>query len=138
MKVTLQSSVHDGKLMGNRNALSRAIMEYEGKRISITIQEAKKQRSNDQNAYYWGVVVPLVAKGITDLGEYTPNEKAHEVLKMLFLQSTSELGLPNTKSSTELNTKEFNEFIEQVQIWAADFLEIDIPEPNSQVEISYK
>lgn len=45
------------------SALNNFIQENEGKEFSIEIK--RKQRSNDQNAYYWGTVIEMIRK---DLG----------------------------------------------------------------------
>ena len=38
--------------------------------------------------------------------------------------------MPKVKSTTKLSTKEFNEYIEQIQVWAASEHGVVIPDPN--------
>ena len=75
-------------------------------------------RSNPQNKYYFGVVVDMIS-------EETGNEpeETHELLKLKFLKP---MGKANT---TQLDTKEFNLYIEKIQRWAAQDLGCIIPDP---------
>ena len=84
-------------------------------------QWVSTSRSNGQNKYYFGVVVDMIS-------EETGNEpeETHELLKMRFLKP---MGKRNT---TELTTQEFKIYIERIQIWAAQTLNIVIPDPNEK------
>lgn len=95
----------------------------------------KKDRSNGQNRYYWGVV--LKAFYNSEIG-YTA-EEWHEIIKHKFLKEwrtvkgktkTEEIEI--TRSTTDLNTKEFEELMTKIRQWASIELGIWIPEPNEQ------
>ena len=109
-------------------------------RYFVSIKK-KNNRSNQQNKYWWGGVLPLVKKGLVDAGynEVKSNEDAHEVLKALFLKkhiaNKDGVALEITGTTTSLTTIEFNELIANVQQWAAEFLNVIIPDPNTQVSI---
>ena len=109
-------------------------------RYFVTIKK-KNNRTNQQNKYWWSGVVPLVRQGLKDAGynEVKTNEDAHEVLKALFLKKHISNGdgvaLEMSGSTTELSTIEFNELIANVQQWAAEFLNVIVPDPNTQVSI---
>jgi hypothetical protein len=104
----------------------------------VTIR-SKKNRSIPQNAYYWAAVLPLIKSGLNDAGysEVKTINDAHEVVKGLFLKKyiTNQEGtaLEISGSTANLSTVEFNELIEKVQQWAAEFLGIEIPDPNEQI-----
>ena len=97
----------------------------------------KKQRSNNQNRYYWGVVIDL-------LSEHTGfnREEMHEVLKHKFLRRT--LWIPKkdgiqeqsiiTYSTTDLTTKQFEDYLSEIRIWSSQDLGLFLPEPN---EVDY-
>lgn len=102
--------------------------------------DAFKKRTLPQNAYYHGVVVPMVKEGLQSVGysEVKTNSDAHEILKHLFLKK----GIVNNKtdevltiagSTANLKTVEFNAFLEDVWKWAAEYLNITIPAPNEQL-----
>lgn len=96
----------------------------EGKEIEITIDKRKKSRSNQQNRYYFGVCIQIIAD---ELG-YEPID-IHYELRRLFLSSPGEkLQIP--RSTTSLSTVEHNEFIEKVKRWSSEELNIYIPDPE--------
>lgn len=101
--------------------------------------EPRKKRSLSQNSYYWGVVIPIVKDGLRDAGydDVKTGEDVHLILKTLFLKKH----IPNHKTgefievpgnTSGLTTKEFNEFIESVGKWGAEYLGIALPAPGQQ------
>ena len=66
MKFQIKSNVVNGNLKRNREQIKQAIASFEGKEIIITIDKAKKTRSNNQNNFYWGVCIPLIQSGLKD------------------------------------------------------------------------
>ena len=108
----------------------------------ITIKDARK-RSIPQNRYYRGVVVPIVRAGLYEAGydEVKTNEDAHEVLKGLFHKKdivNKQTGdvITTVLSTTEFSIPEFDNYIERICKWAAEFLGVVIPAPN-QVYVEY-
>jgi len=139
-KVSINSSVEDGKIKSNRKALNKAIQEFNGKLITITIQRKRKVRSTPQNAYYWGCVVPLIQSAFVDSwGERKTKEEIHEFLKREFQftehvnEQTGEI-IKVGKSTTENTTVEFEEYLEDVRRFAEEWFSILIPLPNEQME----
>jgi len=107
-------------------------------KYKIVITDARK-RSIPQNSYYWGVVVPMVRKGLYDQGfdEIRTNDQAHAVIKRYHLKNevvSKDTGhvLEQDGTTTELTPATFNDFIERVARWAAEYLGIAIPSPNEQ------
>lgn len=99
-----------------------------------------KQRTLLQNAYYHGVVVPLVKDGLREAGynEVKTNEDAHTILKHLFLKKkiTSEKSgeeIIIAGSTAKLKTVEFNAFLEEIFQWSSEYLNVVIPAPNTQM-----
>ena len=82
-------------------------------------------RSNPQNRYYWGVCVEI----ISDHTGFTP-EEIHEVLKHKFLTPKERMGQQIYPNTTQLDTREFNLYIEKIQRWASESLGLVIPDPN--------
>jgi hypothetical protein len=99
----------------------------------IELKVDRGNRSGQQNKYYWGVVI----KTLSDETGFTP-EEMHDVLKWKFLKYSKVL--PNgeqvevTESTTDLDTKEFEDFMEQVRRFAITELDILIPLPNELLE----
>ena len=95
----------------------------EDKRLEITIKKYAQKRSNQQRKFYWAVVVKMIA----DHCGMTPQE-AHDALKWMFLKEQGEY-MVTVKSTAKLTTKEFIDYIEQCNIWAAEFLGLVLPDP---------
>jgi len=84
--------------------------------------------------------VPLVYQGLIDAGfDSVRNiEDAHEIMKSLFLKVTEEkngLTITRVLSTTELKTVGYMEYLQHISIWAFDYLNVTIPEPNQQMTI---
>lgn len=106
--------------------------------------EKGKKRSNRQNAFYWACVLPLVKEGLQYNGfrEVKDEEDAHMVMKSMFLKSKviNEVSgdvIEVIKETKKLTTIEFMTYIEEITQWAAEYLTVTIPEPNSQTTFNY-
>ena len=96
--------------------------------VAVTIEKWKPTTSNPQFRYYYGVVLELIAK---ETG--MDKESLDSILKSKFLYEYTMLGDSLEKctiSKTRVTTTQFNEFLNQVVCWAAEFLGLVIPEPN--------
>lgn len=105
----------------------------------LEISKANK-RSNPQNRFYWGLVIPMVQSGIKDMGTELTKEETHEFLKARF--NFEEIVNTNTgeaisipRSTTALNKIQFSEYVEKIQQFASEFLSIVIPDPGQQVQL---
>lgn len=114
----------------------------DGKHL-VTVKDMRK-RSIPQNSYYWGVIVPLVRKGLYDAGydEVRTNDDAHEVLKHIHLRKrmvSRQTGdvIDIAGSSAKLTTPEFNEYIESICRWSAEFLGVVIPSPHEYLSVEF-
>jgi hypothetical protein len=88
-------------------------------------------RSNQANRYYWGVVIALVSEAMGII----PDE-AHDYCKSLFLKEGIEANGKRyeiIRSTANLPSSQFWEYIEKIKNWAGAELGIPIPEPH-QVE----
>ena len=105
---------------------------------TITITPNRKTRSNQQNAYLWGIVYPAVLFGLQDAGwEIIDEEQVHEYCKQAFAarevinKDTGEvLSLPS--STARMQTAEFNVYVDKIKAFALEYLNITIPEPNEE------
>lgn len=119
---------------------------FAGREFTVTFRPATKQRSSEQNRYYWGVVIPAVLQGFRDLGnDLDPGnpehaEVVHQYLKARFLpprEVADAAGeahrLPG--STAGLSTSQMMDYIAAVQQFAAEFLNVNIPEPGEQITL---
>lgn len=108
------------------------IASLEGKKIELILRKRKSQRSLNQNAYYWGVVIEILKTYL----EGMTGDEIHDALKIKFAsRPDTNTGLTIVESTARMDTKRFNEYFETIQRWAAEFLNANIPSPN---EIDYQ
>lgn len=104
----------------------------QGEIIDVTFKKHRKERTNQQNRYLWGIIYFLIGK---EIGE--SSETVHELMKYKFLRSRKEVNgteMEYLESTTDLSTDEFSQYIEKIKEWSLHFLNVTIPEAN-QVEL---
>jgi hypothetical protein len=143
MRIEIDSKVVNGKLEKNRDLLSDVIKSLEGKDIIITIEKKRKKRSNPQNSYYFGVVIPMMKQGFyNSLGEHVGTDEIHTFLKNRFLfkeivnENNAEI-IKMPQSTTELTTIQFEEYLDKIREFGLEFLNITIPLPNQELTIDF-
>jgi len=103
------------------------------KRTILKTKVWKKERSNNQNAYYWGVVIELICEHTG----YFPFE-LHELMKFQFNRVVRKDNFGNEKSfpgsTTDLDTMSFEVYLDKIRKWAAIEYGIYIPLPNECIE----
>jgi len=141
MKYEIRSNVENGILKRNRNLLIDAINSFEGQNVIVTIEKAKKKRSNPQNAYYWGVLIGLTIEGIkNEWGEIWGIEKTHEFLKgkFLFFERVNEITgeiVKTPKSTTENTTTEQENYHTEIRMFLKEWFNVDAPLPNEEIKL---
>lgn len=98
--------------------------------IEVIVRAYRNTRSLNQNRYYHGVVVKLIAD---HTGQ--PADDIHEILKARSVITKTCVSFKGkvygiTKSTTSLTTTEMEEYLSDCRKWAWDELEIAIPIPN--------
>lgn len=91
----------------------------------------KKDRSSNQNRYYWGIIIAL----LSDHTGYSTDEM-HEACKHKFLKRVISVDWEDieiTTSTTDLTTAQFEDYCKQIREWAAVKLQMFIPLPNESL-----
>lgn len=123
--LTFISKIENGKTTCSA-AIAKALRAFEGKWLSITIKERKRARSNSQNRFYHGVVVPIIVELLREYGNDADCDIAHAFCKDMFLPPAGvkrvKVGKVSheSRSSTWLNTMEWEEYIERIRVFAAE------------------
>ena len=119
----------DGKLLMKEPMMFKSdIKNFDGKEVIVEVKLKKKFRSDPQNDYYWRVVVKAFSGVFNKAGLSLTKDQTHDILKTKFLLVKDPY--PRIKSTTELTTIEFNDYILQLQEWAARDFQCYIPDPN--------
>ena len=135
IKFTYFSDVKDGKLQLNiSQRIKSDLVNFEGKRIEITIAKKRSKRSSQQNKLYW-VYATILAQEIG-----MSKDEVHEILKFKFLQkekvdeTTGEV-FKYIGSTAALSKGEFIELVDSTIRWAAEFFNVVLPAPNTQLDL---
>lgn len=134
--VVASAQVKGGRLfIRNRRRFDQAVSQFrEGMEVEVSVKRLRATRSQQQNAYWWGVCVQLVS----DHTGYTP-EEVHEIAKQMFIPKRFAFQNGNGEikgefviggSTREMNKVDFSEFTERFKQWAATELDVYIPDPN--------
>ena len=100
------------------------VFAREGKFLAVTVTLYKSKRSLEQNRRYWGPALmgQIVAQAWMDGRQYS-GETWHEYFKQIFI---GVIDLPGGgvrgMSSSDLGVEAFSEFMQQVEVFAAQEL----------------
>jgi len=106
----------------------------------ISVVQYRPRRSDRQNHYYWPCFIKPFADFLRDQGEQVTDQHAHDLLKNKFLQreavnpETGEIIGTYTESTTQLDTAQFNEYLDRVSYWLHDMFGIVVPDPDEYHE----
>lgn len=103
-----------------------------GKRLKVTVEEAKKRRSDDQNRYLWGCVYPTILKS-GQLEGWTAEDLHEFFLGEVFgWETVTGFGrkrMRPIRRSSGLSTTEFSDFVSRIQQRMAE-VGVYVPDPN--------
>jgi len=130
---SFKAMVQDGKMViRDDTALNAYLWRMKnGEELELKISKKRRTRSQNQNNWYWGVVLPVISR---DTGHSV--EELHEIYKRRFLQPKEVnyrgkiIRLPG--STSRLSKADFFEFVERIRADAAD-IGIYIPEPEQHL-----
>jgi hypothetical protein len=121
--------IENGKLIiRNRAGMDAYLaLQRDGQRMRVRI--TRQKRSLSQNAYFHGVVVPLLA-----MAAYLDNYSMKAFLKLKFL-GEREVEVNGERrmvlrSTADLDTEEFSRFLAEIDAWAATEMHVAIPQPG--------
>uniref|UniRef100_A0A6M3LLC6 Uncharacterized protein n=1 Tax=viral metagenome TaxID=1070528 RepID=A0A6M3LLC6_9ZZZZ len=130
-----QSDIVDGKLKmldHVKQAIARWCRTFKtGAHVEIIIRKHRSKRTDEQNRYYWGVVVAILA----DHFGYEP-EEFHEEMKLMFNPIQSKIDPSRTigGSTTKMSTVDFfsdqDSYVERICRWGATEHGVFIPPPE--------
>ena len=133
--VVTTGAVEGGKLLiRNRKAFAEGLSSMKDGEVIVKVERVRATRSLNQNAWYWGVIVELISEHTG----YTPDE-IHELLKAKFIPKRLAVAKGNGEivdefviggTTMKLNKVEFGEYCENVRRWAAETLDVVIPDPQ--------
>lgn len=109
------------------SAYQNYLRGLEGQHVEIIVRRQTGGRSKEQNAFYWGVVIPLLCETTGYLPEEMHEELKRKLLTVHFGQDTE---LSIIGSTAALDQQQFSIYLEQVILLAAE-LGCVIPDPRT-------
>lgn len=145
-RIEISTRSEGGNLVRNRKLINDAVLHFDGKDVTLTIERKRKKRSTEQNRYLWGVVYPIIQGVLRDLGTLMSKEDVHIMMRLKVAEIEDELIYEHIlnedeiigkrmRSTTEYTTAQFMDYITHIQMWAAETLGVSIPDPNEQLTI---
>ena len=132
MKICFKGIVKDGALTFHNPERFFDYLKVISGPVEVWVSKWYSARSKHQNNFYWKCVVGLIA---AETGN--TSDEIHELMKSIFLKRIvyilTKSGVQekaSVRSTTELTTKEFEEYLESIRRWSAQELGVIIPEPN--------
>jgi hypothetical protein len=116
------------------------LRRFSDKKLIITVSVFYAKRSDAQNRYMWGVVVPMVKAWLLDTnGDKRTKDEVYLWLNQAILGNKPAVKSINGydvvalegKRFSAMSTKEFGEAVEKIQQYFSQF-DLSIPNPNEQ------
>ncbi len=134
--VVASAFIKDGRLhIRNRRWFNEAVRRFrDGSEVEVSVAIQRATRSIPQNAWYWGVIIQM----LSDHTGYAPDE-VHELMKAKFIPKRLAVQNGNGEivdeyvlggSTRKMKIEEFSEFCEAIRRWAAESLDLVIPDPH--------
>ena len=151
MKIKLEFSgrvLDDGTIELPKTMRKQIAGSFKGKRIKVRVEQLSAKHSDAQRGYYRACFLPALIIGFNQTGEQLQvDNKAHldmmhEFCKERFLKDKGrEIVTPDGQilhlpaSTEDLNKDQYGKYLDDIAQWAAEYLNIVIPEPGEQVSI---
>lgn len=121
-----------------KNALQN--FEFNTK-VEVIVRKIYNNRSNNQNGYYWAVIVNEFKIAIYEQNrEQLTAKEVHEILKMQcnskdVVNEDTGLVMTISKETKNMSTVEHNDYCERCREFIFDFFNVKIPLPNEVLEL---
>lgn len=151
-QIEVESFVDNGRLTKNREDITDAISQFEGKPVTISIKRYFKKRSVNQNSYYHGVIVEHWRNLIREeWGDIMTHDQVHEFLKTnlsfenivdaetgeIMVNSVTGDPLRKIKSTTKNVTFDQEEYHEACRQLAYEMFGAHIPLPEKPITAKF-
>ena len=114
----------------------------EGQEVTLSVKKYYRRRTtgknkgtseeeSNQNGYLWSVVLPYLCEYFG----YLPYEMLDALRPLFFYEvHDKDPNIKRLKSTTEYDTREWEDKMEEIRVWALTEHQIVIPEPNEAGE----
>ena len=116
--------------------IAAALRNFEGKYVTVSIREAKRIRSLNQNSFYHGPFIDAFRQCLLSCGQRVSPEDIHAGLREAYAKNSYTVVLPNGQifkvppSTTRLSTSDFEAYLEEIRAHFANEYGWQLPFPN--------
>jgi hypothetical protein len=139
--IKIKTKIKNGKFSENISYIHDAINIFESQDVTLTIEKTVRKRTNNQNAFYWAVVIPSITRAVIETGNEWTDSDSHLMARNLFLKKSllvyiDGIGefIERIGSTTDLDTAQWEDYIEKIRAWGSTVLDITISMPNEYIE----
>ena len=143
-KIKLPIQIRKGRFASNLNMVRTILEHYNDCAIDVTFSKKTNKRSSRQNAYYWGVIIPIIQNCIKEeWGEVAGSEETNNFLKTncnfveVVNEDTGQVLRRVKSSKTENTTIDQEKFHENCRTLALDFFNTEIPLPKTNLTLKF-
>lgn len=127
--------VRDGRLfIPRRPAFDEAVRTWPNCGAVVRLEQSMNPRSTALNAFHWGVGIHLISEhtGMHPMEAHEEMKQLHLPRRFAAVRGIGRIEGPRVfdGSTTNLNNAEQWEFISNYQQWAAEVLDVFIPDPT--------
>lgn len=143
--------VHSGgkvKLVMNEPGCLTDFMEQleDNQRVWVTIEKYQRKRSLSQNSMLHWIFQEIADETGHDRDwvkdffakKYLTVDLHHAETEEILVDAETGEVLTRVRSTAELNTVEFGEYVDRIRLYANEFLGLQLPEPSRTKEINFK
>jgi hypothetical protein len=145
VEIVASASIRGGRLrVVDPGRLAARVATWPDCEADLLLVRREAVRSREQNAWYWGVILEGIHRAIRARSGYSRAE-LHEFFKARF--NAREVVIVDAAgvicgeaiigaSTRRLTRIAFSEYCEQIRQWAAETLDLDLPDPDPAWRVS--
>ena len=126
--------------LDRRREFSEWVKRFRGHEVVVTVQRKTRKRSLEQNAWLWGVALPLIAEHL-GYDRHEHDDLHYDLLSVRFGTRAVAPRVPGAqprivpaRTSSELTTAEFSDYMDWLVRYAAQEFGVVIPLPDEGKE----
>jgi len=142
-EISTYGSIKDGKLeISYRNKFVDLLRAFNNCRVEVIVRKLYKKRSNEQNRYYWGVIIQAYIYGAWNTqARWITGDQAHLELKFYcngkdYVNDDGEV-MRFPESTRKHTTVEQELYYDKCRAFIFDWFGETVPLPNEQGELDF-
>src|SRR5690606_26814880 len=127
--------------LDRRREFSEWLQRFRGHEVVVTVQRKTRKRSLEQNAWLWGVALPLIAEHL-GYDRHELDDLHYDLLSVRFGTKAVAPRVPGapprivpSRTSADMTTTEFSDYMDWLVRYAAQEFGVVIPLPDDTLRL---